>query len=51
MTSRWMAILVAFVCAAAALASGQARDPESFGGKFETLRPEQQRLVAGWVAE
>ncbi len=51
MSGRWTAVLVALVCAAVALAAGQARTPESFGGKFDTLRPEQQRLVAGWVAE
>ena len=51
MTGRWTAVLVAVVCASVALAYGQARAPESFGGKFDTLRPEQQRLVAGWVAE
>jgi hypothetical protein len=51
MTRRWMAVSGALVCLSVALASGQARAPESFGGKFETLRPEQQRLVAGWVAE
>jgi hypothetical protein len=51
MTGRWAAALLVSVCAAVALASGQARTPESFGGKFETLHPEQQRLVAGWVAE
>ena len=51
MTRRWMVIVVAVVCAAVALASGQARTPERFGGSFtDAPRPEQQHLVAGWDA-
>lgn len=51
MTGRWIAVLVAVLHASVALAFGQTRAPESFGGNFETLRPEQQRLVAEWVGE
>jgi hypothetical protein len=51
MLGRWTAVLLAAVCAAVAAAHGQGQPPGSFGGKFETLRPEQQRLGVGWVAE
>jgi hypothetical protein len=51
MACRWTTVLVLLVCAAVSLASGEKKDPPRSGGRFDTLRPEQQRLVTRWVGE
>jgi hypothetical protein len=48
---RWMAVLSWLVCTLAPLAAGQSPNTPRFGGRFDTLRPEQQQLVRGWFGE
>jgi hypothetical protein len=51
MVCRRMVATACVIGAVLSLAFSQATDPQRFGGTFETLRVEQQRLVAGWIAE
>lgn len=51
MTGRWRTVLVLLVCALVSVAAGQEKGPRKSGGCFDTLRPEQQRLVSNWVDE
>jgi hypothetical protein len=44
-------MLVFLVCAFVSLTSGEEQQPGRSGGRFDTLRPEQQRLIANWVGE
>jgi hypothetical protein len=51
MTRRQTTLVVLLICALVAPVSGQEKRPAKSGGRFETLRPEQQRLIANWTGE
>ena len=51
MTVRRTTIIVLLICALVSPVSGQEKKPGRSGGRFDTLRPEQQRLIANWVGE
>jgi hypothetical protein len=51
MTGRRTAVLIVLVCALVWPVSGAEKKPGRSGGRFDTLRPEQQRLIANWASE
>jgi hypothetical protein len=51
MIGRRTTIIVLLVCALVLPVSGQAKKPGKSAGRFDTLRPEQQQLIANWVGE
>jgi hypothetical protein len=51
MTRRRTTIIVLLICALVSLVSGAETKPGRSGGRFDALRPEQQRLIANWAGE
>jgi hypothetical protein len=51
MTGRRTTVLFVLVCALVLPVSGAEKKPGRSGGRFDALRPEQQRLIANWAGE
>ena len=51
MTRRRTTLIVLLLCTLVSPLSGQQKKPGRSGGRFDALRPEQQRLLANWVDE